>query len=114
MRGFLWLVAGIVALAVVAMAVGPKQDRECDSKASAYAYAKTVIEDRLRSPSTAEWPSMNSAYAGQFGECGYRFSGELDSQNGFGATVRSRFTAEVFYIKKDSRWSFKSAEVITR
>jgi hypothetical protein len=52
------------------------------------------IKDRLKSPSTAEFEGLFDAGIEQ-GSTAWTITGHVDSQNGFGATVRSEYTCTV-------------------
>lgn len=106
MRGFLWLMAGIGVLAIVAMGMESPQDRACRSEKAAYEQAVDSVERRLKSPATAEWLRHREAdiQKTRDGECTYRVAAYVDSQNGFGAMVRSQFIVRVEYLKDESRW----------
>ncbi len=56
--------------------------------------AKDFVRDRLTSPATADFPWLDGQVT-MLG-CGrYRVASYVDSQNGFGATLRTRFDATV-------------------
>lgn len=54
-----------------------------------------AVKRRLVSPATADFAFGSPKHLGQYGECGHIFIGELDSQNAFGAIVRTKFRAIV-------------------
>ena len=81
----------------------PKADREQraqpkHTKAEAWAYCKTAVEQELKSPSTAKFKGMfddplsdvTSLSSGR-----YRVESWVDAQNGFGAMIRSTFVCEI-------------------
>ncbi len=78
---------------------------------SAWTMAKQFVTQSLRSPSTASFESDNDDYQDPtkcvlpISENTYRVHGWVDSQNGFGATVRSYFVLTVRYNKERDTWS---------
>ena len=70
-------------------------ESEGDGADYAVLAARQFVENRLRSPSTAEfgpspWPAPDDLGNGR-----YRVRGWVDAQNAFGGTVRSNFTVIV-------------------
>ncbi|WP_430648714.1 zinc ribbon domain-containing protein [Bradyrhizobium neotropicale] len=101
------VVFGGIALLVLA---GPKmtpEDRralECNTKGASGAaiWSRTLITEKLRSPSTASFPGDEvSAWKGG---CVFVVVGSVDSQNGFGAVVRTSYTAEITYSPEADAW----------
>ncbi|TVZ26558.1 hypothetical protein JM83_1532 [Gillisia sp. Hel_I_86] len=64
----------------------------------AYNVASLQVEQRLKSPSTAEFPGTfeKKNHIENLGENNYLINSWVDSQNGFGATVRSYWSCEVY------------------
>ena len=63
-----------------------------DTKWSLYATTEQVIKNRLKSPSTAKFSNQKAVYDEKTKT--YKVQGDVDSQNSFGAMIRSRFYAE--------------------
>ncbi|MEK7662166.1 MAG: hypothetical protein AAB355_01520 [Patescibacteria group bacterium] len=62
------------------------------SNAEVYAMAETIISPYLKAPSTAKFPSMSEVKISRLENDGFRVDGYVDSQNSFGAMLRSPFT----------------------
>jgi hypothetical protein len=60
-------------------------------------YAKDLVKRRLKAPSTAKFPWIVEGV--HMGDCVYRVSSYVDSQNGFGAQIRTNYVAEVKHIE---------------
>jgi hypothetical protein len=71
-------------------------EREPD-KMGAFYYAEQAVEGHLKAPSTAEFSSYNPANITQASDTFYVKS-YVDSQNGFGAMVRSNFEVRVIFV----------------
>jgi hypothetical protein len=70
------------------------------SKMIAYNYAEDFIEERLKSPSTAKFPGIfqKKMHSTSLGGGKYRISSWVDSQNGFGAKIRSRWSCKIIFV----------------
>jgi len=58
-------------------------------------YAIEAVRSRLTSPRSARFSSLRETLVQHAGEGVYLVTGHVDSQNRFGATVRTRWTAEI-------------------
>ncbi len=67
---------------------------KCSDSISAQIAAKNFVEKKLKSPSTADWCSFTEFTAVQRDGL-WVVDGCLDSQNGFGALIRSDFTVSM-------------------
>lgn len=61
-------------------------------KQDAWVCAQDVVQSSLKSPSTAKFCSYTDAKITSLGGEKYKIEGYVDAQNGFGATIRTRFT----------------------
>ena len=66
-----------------------------DIKTDAYLTAQKVITERLKSPSSAQYPNYESGFVQRTGDNTYRVTAYVDSQNGFGAMLRSQWTVQI-------------------
>lgn len=67
------------------------------------------VKDKLQSPASAEF----SDQAHNDSKYGYRVTGIVDSENGFGAMLRADYACELKYVGAD-KWRAKNVEVIPR
>ena len=67
------------------------------SESGAFTVCKKFVTDRLRSPGSAKFPSAidDGVIVSGLAENRYAVSAYVDSQNGFGALVRTRFSCIV-------------------
>lgn len=65
----------------------------------AYNYAEEFVKKRLKAPGTAEFPKTSEKinHITSLGGEKYMIDSWVDSQNGFGALIRSRFTCKVIF-----------------
>jgi hypothetical protein len=70
--------------------------------------AQTAIKDRLQSPSSASFLSSTTGISHD--GCRWTVSGQLDAQNGFGATLRSSYRVQLHRLSEDT-WVTTSAQL---
>lgn len=93
---------GIVAVSVALVLTGcsspeEKEAAACNNTTTAFVMSQNFVKQRLKSPSTASFPYINDAgvkavQVTPFEECKHSISAYVDAQNGFGGTVRNRYT----------------------
>jgi hypothetical protein len=66
------------------------ESKERSDKIKAYTFAEQFVEQRLKSPSTADFPFDFMDHVSKIGEDQYKIESWVDAQNSFGATVRNR------------------------
>jgi hypothetical protein len=76
------------------------------SESFAYGAAKSIMEKRLASPGSAKFASLSdpSVTVKKTGACEYHVESYVDSQNGFGALLRTRFTITVTGVAEEKYW----------
>ena len=86
-------------------------------KSEAWAFTQIAVTDRLKSPSTANFGGILDGQTSEtcvryLGKGVYHVNGWVDSQNGFGATVRAEFSVELK--DEDGKWKFNRPLVISQ
>ncbi|MGP1345162.1 MAG: hypothetical protein ACTS3F_00655 [Phycisphaerales bacterium] len=74
------------------------------------------VKQRLRSPSTADFPGIFDGRADHVkyhGNQQYRIMSWVDAQNAFGATIRIEFVGEIEQVE-ETRWQLNSLELFER
>jgi len=85
-----------------------RNKRYCsDDKIAALVMAQKLVKGNLKAPATAEFASIVDSQVTPIGDCSYRVVSYVDSQNSFGANIRTNFTATVKY-KGDNSWGLLS------
>ena len=82
--------------------------RECGERNEGVAYvmSQQFVMRSLRAPSTAEFPSWPSEYnVRAIGDCRYEVVAYVDAQNGFGAMIRSRYSATMILYPLEGSWA---------
>lgn len=65
------------------------------NKSESYFICQDFVKDRLKSPSTAEFPSSRNVNIFETGTNKYMIKGYVDAQNSFGAQLRTQYECEV-------------------
>jgi len=84
-----------------------------DNSTMAYIMVEDFVKERLISPSSARFPGVFDGRADHITSLGnrrYRITSWVDSQNSFGAVLRTHFTAEIEQIDED-RWRLISLDM---
>ncbi len=94
--GFLLL---LVACLVLKMLGPPSQTpgslANTGDPLDAWIMAERLVTERLKAPSTADFPSYDQSYVQYLGNDRYCISAYVDAQNGFGAKLRTDFVVIV-------------------
>jgi len=88
-----------LVLLLIMLLVGCSSD---PSKVGAFTACEGFVTSRLSSPSTADFCSILDAEIKELPDNKFSIYGYVDSQNGFGEIVRTRFICEVQY--KNGNW----------
>lgn len=99
---FFSIVAAVVVLVLIGLSFGStdnttpspvvEEKKREYSDIEAYANAQVILEKFLKSPSTAEYPVASEATIKKYDDNSFQVSAYVDSQNGFGAMIRSDWT----------------------
>ena len=97
-----------------AAAAAALKERCEQSGVSAYVMTQDAVRSQLVSPSTADFPTRGwgdgrSIVTRPVGSCVYEVHAFVDSQNGFGAMLRARYTAKVKALEGGS-WRVESVD----
>lgn len=105
----LFIVGLIVLLTIVKFMFGEPSSSKFSvktEKLNAYVSCKSLVGNRLKSPRTAKYPLGYKDYveASEDGNV-YTVNSYVDSQNSFGAMIRTPFSCLAFYDKKSGEWT---------
>ncbi len=109
-----WTVGGLCVLGVfiwcgVLLVSDGRRHPMSGNESSAHAITRQFVEDILVSPATADWP-WQAKEINYLGEGRYRVRTYVDSQNRFGAVIRSDVDAVVKWTTGDT-WKLESLSV---
>lgn len=114
-NGCLWTFI-IVALAFVAISIF-SPDLDTSSEIShpnnflAYNYAEDAVKKKLKAPSTAKFPrtTEKDKHIKYLGNKEYQIDSWVDSQNSFGAMIRTNFSVTIVF--DNEKVSFKNLKI---
>jgi len=75
----------------------------------AYLYSTEFVKKRLKAPSTADFSSKRESTVLKLGEHEYAVTGYVDSENGFGAKIRSNWSTKVR--KEGDGWVLEHVQI---
>lgn len=88
-------VAGTILVAVFA------PESAIDRRASAFSVCTQFVTEQLRAPATAQFPAVSAAVVNRMSGDEWEVRAHVDSQNGFGALLRSTFNCTVRFDGED-------------
>lgn len=83
----------------------PEEDREDGIMAEIM--CEEFVKDRLKAPATAEFSNQR---AESIGDQRWDVTGTVDSENSFGALIRSNYRCDIRYVG-DDKWRAKTVKV---
>ena len=102
------IISIVVTLVIFAIIVGvaftccgggdSKSDKEGHSEVEAWVAAKIEVEDNLKSPKTASFPWSYEEYVTKINDNDFKVKSYVDSENSFGALVRTQFRCYVTHL----------------
>lgn len=99
-----WLVYTIIVIAApVWLYLNFRETPLQDDGVIAYTYSQDYVKQKLRSPGTADFPRASKVGIKRLAPYRYRITAYVDSQNGFGGTVRTNYTCIIEYTDSTSR-----------
>ncbi|MEQ8747319.1 hypothetical protein [Pyruvatibacter sp.] len=89
---------------------------DCENQITGLVAAQGFVRDTLRAPATAEFGVLgyDGVAVTVLPDCRYSVRSFVDSQNGFGAMIRTRFDATVSLDRDRSIWTLESLELAER
>jgi hypothetical protein len=114
--GCLAVVAILFIIAAIVKLINP--DFGEDTPVAAWGVARSFVEKKLRSPTSASFPWYDKSFVTQLpdeaGKKRYRITAYVDAQNAFGATIRTNFTCTVKYAAgKNLVWHLETLDFDT-
>ena len=100
---WLWLLLVVIAMIIYSKYESdkPKTATTFDMDFDAYVVAEGRVKDKLKSPSTAEFPNSKNANIQRGADNIWIVSSYVDSQNSFGAMLRSNWVIRLQFTGDD-------------
>jgi hypothetical protein len=95
----IWIIVILIVFVFLIGVFTPSEvEKFTPTNDTAYHYAESKIKDMLKAPSTADFPSY-SERVGHVQRLGNEFTinSWVDSENSFGAKIRTKFSCKVIY-----------------
>ena len=108
-------IIGLFIIGLLFVSCGDNKPKERIKECEAKVYAEYAVEKLLQSPSSAKFSKINKTSFRELGILefeGYFVEGYVDSQNGFGAMIRSKYYVEVYYDKANGKVKIKNARIL--
>lgn len=88
----------------------PSGPKECGSEVAAYVMTQSPVRAAMKSPDSTSFPSATApgVSINRSDECAFDVVAYVDAQNGFGATVRTRYYAEISHNPDTGTWRMES------
>jgi len=112
---FLAFAVGILAMFILSSVLnknGNSPDKTVNynpDKIDAYVMSQVFVEQKLKAPSTAEFPTSRNASITKINDV-FTVSCYVDAQNSFGAQIRTNYTAKLYYNFSTKKWHLESLE----
>lgn len=82
-----------------------KKEKACsDNTAGAKVMSERFVKQQLVSPATSDFASILDSEIVPTGNCSYKVKSHVDSQNKFGATLRTHYIADLQYNFEQETW----------
>lgn len=80
-----------------------------NKKKNIYYGVQEEVKNKLKAPSTAEFPIYDESFVEQVDDTHYTVNCYVDAENGFGAKLRSNYSCDIEYkYEDDTNYSIKN------
>ncbi len=104
------IVLVFLTLAVGSSNSGSRGTRPEHDTLSAWVMCQQFVEDRLRSPKSADYPGGYDRYTTDLGGGRYRVKAYVDAKNAFGVELRTKFECTVKY-SGNKKWTLEDLKM---
>ncbi|WP_147400681.1 hypothetical protein [Bordetella avium] len=78
--------------------------KACEDETMAYVMSQGFVKRQLKAPSSASFPNITEVISKSAGGCKFKVTAYVDAQNGFGAKVRTYYSADMEYLPNSKTW----------
>jgi len=106
------VLSGLLLLTLCILAVGSSDNggKSGPDKIGAFVMSQEFVKERLKAPSTADFPWYDESFVTDLGGGRFRVSAYVDAQNSFGAKIRSKYTCILKSTDGDT-WTLESINI---
>jgi hypothetical protein len=108
--GTLSLIAMVLSLIVFVSGCNSDTEKPKHDKMTASIMAEEFMNDRLKSPGSAEFQSYPKQQITDLGNGKYKVASYVDSQNSFGALVRTHYVCTLQYRTETDDWNLEDLQ----
>lgn len=83
-----------------------QRERDCRDDIAAFVMSQSFVKEALKAPATAEFPMISDrgVSVAVKGNCKFTVVAFVDSQNSFGAMLRTKYSIDMEYLPDTDRW----------
>ncbi|EKN3890759.1 hypothetical protein VYJ29_004105 [Yersinia enterocolitica] len=94
-------ILGAMILVYISLSSDNKKEIDyCSDSILAYKYSNGLIAEKLKSPTSAKFPSYSNINIRLINRCEFEIDGYVDAQNSFGAMIRTKYRANIKFDNK--------------
>ena len=105
-----YLIATVFALFLSSCGSGTPEKRTSITEHEAKLVAEGQVETLIKSPSTADFSGLGETSIEPIKD-GYNVTGYVDSQNSFGAIIRSNYSVDIYLDKTSGEIMYKNLDL---
>lgn len=96
-----------------AQARAASDEKACSYDMTAYVMSQSFVQERLKAPSTAKFPSIveDGVKTQYVGDCTHKIVGYVDAQNAFGAQIRTKYYVKLKNDPKKDSWKLLEIKI---
>lgn len=83
----------------------------CNNDIMAYVVGQDFVRDRLKAPSSADFPRINEAVVELQANCQFSIISYVEAINSFGAKLRTPYVLTLKYLPVEDKWQLISLEM---
>jgi len=88
-----------------------EREEECSDTITPMFYVQKIVKQNLKAPATADFPFYDKNQIQHLGDCVYQVRSYVDSQNSFGAKIRSNFYVRLKRGETEYDWQVLHVEI---
>jgi len=105
------IISSFIVIALVScMSSSNDEPRKEHSTSGASVMSEQFVLEKLKSPGSAKFASIFDQKIDDLGEGRYKVTSYVDSQNGFGALVRTNYVCTLKYVGND-KWQLENLDI---
>lgn len=87
------------------------REKNCNNDIVAYVVGQDFVRDRLKAPSSADFPRINEAVVELQANCQFSIISYVEALNSFGAKLRTPYMLTLRYLPVEDKWQLINLEM---